>query len=106
MTMTMNQGLFDIQVPLGGAATAEPASNGIVHSGTTTGPANSGRRRQSLIYMVAVPKNQALTMLLDGTIGFDAAGDDRDRQERPDHPFRGLDISDTDRHFQELRSRH
>ena len=68
VTMTMNQGLFDIQVPLGGE-TAD--ANGIDHSGTTGGPKNSVAADNHSIYMVAVPKNQALTMLLDGTIGFD-----------------------------------
>jgi len=76
VTMTMNQGLFDIQVPLGGG-TDDPegvqtygSANGIVHTGTTTGPANTTAADNHSIYMVAVPKNQALTMLLDGNIGF------------------------------------
>ncbi|HWJ59538.1 MAG TPA: hypothetical protein VNR68_07900, partial [Sphingomicrobium sp.] len=63
--MTMNDGLFNIQVPLDGGTTD---ANGIVHSGSTTGPTTG-----NTIYMVAVPKNEALTMLLGGTIGFDAA---------------------------------
>src|SRR5207244_13119055 len=63
VTMAMNQGLFDIQVDVG---TTDP--NGIVHTGETSGPANSHN-----ITMVAVPKNQALTMLLGGTVGFDVS---------------------------------
>jgi filamentous hemagglutinin family protein len=64
LTMTMNGGLFDIQVDVG---TSDP--NGVVHSGSTGGPADSHNN----IYMVAVPKNQALTMLLSGgSVGFDA----------------------------------
>ena len=70
VTMTMNQGLFDIQVNLG---TDDP--NGIVHTGSTTGPASGGDGDNHRIYMVAVPKNQALTALLSGTAGFDAASD-------------------------------
>ena len=63
LTMTMNQGLFDIQVDVG-----TTDGNGIVHTGETSGPASNHN-----IYMVAVPKNQALTMLLGGTIGFDVS---------------------------------
>ena len=65
VTMTVNQGLFDIAIDVG---TDDP--NGIVHSGVTTGPVESGAGDHHRIYMVAVPKNQALTMLLGGTVGF------------------------------------
>jgi hypothetical protein len=74
VTLTMNQGLFDIQVDVG---TSDPFStdgpNGIVHTGTTGGPASSGAGDNHRIYMVAVPKNQALTMLLSGNAGFQPA---------------------------------
>ena len=59
--MTMNQGLFDIQVDVG-----TTDGNGIVHTGE-----DAAARPEPQIYMVAVPKNQALTMLLGGTVGFD-----------------------------------
>jgi filamentous hemagglutinin family protein len=66
LTMTFNQGLFDIAVDVG---TDDP--NGIIHTGTTTGTANATAADNHTIYMVAVPKNQALTMLLQGgRIGF------------------------------------
>ncbi|MEO5972034.1 MAG: hypothetical protein ABIP91_01540, partial [Sphingomicrobium sp.] len=68
VTMTMNQGLFDIQVNVG---TGD--SNGVVHSGSTGGPSSTGAGDNHRVYMVAVPKNQALTMLLGGSAGFDAA---------------------------------
>ncbi|WP_310467439.1 hypothetical protein [Sphingomonas sp.] len=68
VTMTMNQGLFDIQVTVG---TGD--SNGIVHTGSTGGPSSTGTGDYHRAYLVAVPKNQALTMLLGGSIGFDAA---------------------------------
>ena len=68
LTMTMNQGLFDIQVNVG-----TTDGNGIVHTGETSGPANATAADNHKIYMVAVPKNQALTMLLGGTVGFDDA---------------------------------
>lgn len=67
VSLTMNQGLFDIQVFVG---TSD--ANGVVHDGSTTGPANTAALDNHSIYMVAVPKNQALTMLLGGTVGFDA----------------------------------
>src|SRR4051794_5864604 len=67
VTMTMNQGLFDMQVPLG-KGTSD--GNGVVHTGTTGGSANGAAGDNHTIYMVAVPKNQALTMLLGGSIGF------------------------------------
>jgi hypothetical protein len=68
LSMTMNQGLFDIQVDVG-----TTDSNGIVHTGETSGPANVATADNHKIYMVAVPKNQALTMLLGGRVGFDDA---------------------------------
>jgi filamentous hemagglutinin family protein len=68
LTMTMNQGLFDIQVDVG---TSD--YNGVVHTGETSGPANASAADNHKIYMVAVPKNQAMTMLLGGTVGFDDA---------------------------------
>lgn len=68
LSMTMNQGLFDIQVDVG-----TTDSNGVVHSGETSGPANGTAADHHKIYMVAVPKNQALTMLLGGQVGFDDA---------------------------------
>ena len=66
LAMTMDQGLFDVQVDVG---TADP--NGIVHTGATGGPATTGSATdRHRIYMVAIPKNQALTMLLSGGLGF------------------------------------
>ena len=67
LTMTFSQGLFSISVPLG-QGTSD--ANGIVHTGTTGGPANATATDNHYIYMAAVPKNQALTMLLGGSIGF------------------------------------
>ncbi|MGC6331764.1 hypothetical protein, partial [Rhizorhabdus sp. FW153] len=67
--ITFSSGLFDISVPVGtGAADA------ITHSGTTVvTPQGSGTSRN--IYLVAVPKNQALTMLLTGgSLEFSEAG--------------------------------
>ncbi|MCM3419235.1 beta strand repeat-containing protein [Sphingopyxis alaskensis] len=65
----INGGLFDIDVTVG-------AEGGTVidHSGTTTGPAHQqGDTDQSRIYMVAIPKNDAVTLLVGGAIGYDDA---------------------------------
>ncbi|MEH6757463.1 MAG: hypothetical protein V7676_08130 [Parasphingorhabdus sp.] len=64
--------LFSIEIPLGAGTTDE---NGIVHSGTgtTNGPAPLDNADKHHVYMVAVPKNQAMTMLLSGSIGQDLA---------------------------------
>jgi len=66
-TIVMSQGLFDIAVPVD-KGTSD--ANGIVHTGTTGGPANTTASDNHTIYMVAVPKNQALAMLLNGSMGF------------------------------------
>ena len=69
-TMTFNQGLFDIAVDVG-----TDDANGIIHTGSTTGTGNATSADNHSIYMVAVPRNQALTMLLSGNVGFsDVAG--------------------------------
>src|SRR3546814_6358813 len=46
----------------------------IVHGGSTGGPAHvQDDTDRNRIYMVAVPKNDAVTMLVSGQIGYDAA---------------------------------
>lgn len=74
--ISIDAGLFDIEVVTG---TSDP--NGIVHQSTasTGGPASQSQGGSQPfvdnqhVYMVAVPKNQALTMLLDGNMGYAAA---------------------------------
>ncbi|MHA4838371.1 hypothetical protein [Sphingopyxis sp. MSC1_008] len=62
-------GLFDINVTVGAEG-----GNVITHSGTTTGPAHQqGDIDASRVYMVAIPKNDAVTMLVSGAIGYDDA---------------------------------
>lgn len=65
-------GLFDIQVDSGTSATGTVISN----NGTITGPAASDPAFFHRIYMVAVPKNDAITMTIGAgsTLGFDIAG--------------------------------
>jgi len=65
----INNGLFDINVTRG-----VEGGNVITHTGTTTGPGHQdGDIDQNRIYMVAIPKNDAVTMLVSGTIGYDDA---------------------------------
>jgi filamentous hemagglutinin family protein len=66
MTMTFSQGLFDVSIDVG-----TEDSTGILHTGTTGGPANATATDAHRIYMAAVPKNLGMTMLLGGNIGFD-----------------------------------
>jgi filamentous hemagglutinin family protein len=66
--LTINAGLFDISILAG---TNDP--NGVVHTGTTTGPASTSAADQQQIIMVAMPKASALTMLLSGSIGYTPA---------------------------------
>lgn len=70
-TLTINNGLFDIQVSTG---TDGNGSYAIDHSGSTTGSISSGPTDRRRVMMVAVPKNQAIQILAGGLIGFDVAG--------------------------------
>ncbi|MES2271273.1 MAG: hypothetical protein V4533_10340 [Pseudomonadota bacterium] len=68
----INGGLFDIAVTVG-----TTDAHGVEHTGTTTGPASVDASPTTpdpqRVFMVAVPKNNALTMLLSGDIGYAAA---------------------------------
>ena len=66
VSFAVNQGLFDIVV-----ATGTQDANGVVHTGTTGGPASTGGTDNHRIYAVAVPQSQAIQMLLSGAMGFD-----------------------------------
>lgn len=101
-------GLFDIQVTTGTNGTGGIA---VAHNGVTTGPASSGAGDNHRIYMVAVPKNNAITMALGGgQLGFDVAGAadvvgnsiilsagynvfGDFRSDTPNNPAQGADIS-------------
>lgn len=65
-------GLFSIQVDQGSSATGTVLSN----SGSITGAAGSSATFIHRIYMVAVPRNTAITMAIasGSTLGFDVAG--------------------------------
>ena len=64
----INGGLFDINVQVGAEG-----GNVITHTGTTGGPGHlDSNPNDSRVYMVAIPKNLAVTMLVSGQIGYDA----------------------------------
>ncbi|GLV30616.1 hypothetical protein TomTYG75_31310 [Sphingobium sp. TomTYG75] len=63
----INGGLFDISISAG-----TTDANGVVHTGSTEQPVPTITDPQH-IFMVAMPKNDALTMLLSGNIGYEAA---------------------------------
>lgn len=67
-TITINNGLFDIVVDSG-----SDDSTGVSHTGTTTGPAANFSDPNHRIYLVAVPKNQAMTAVVSGSLGYAAA---------------------------------
>jgi len=68
VSITINEGLFDINIFTGSTQT-----NLIVHTGTTGGPASTGAPDNHMIAMVASPRAAPMTMLLSGSVGFDAA---------------------------------
>jgi hypothetical protein len=70
--LTYNAGLFDISVTQG----TEYVGDALRHEGSTTGPASSGTGDFHRVYMVAVPKNTAISMFISGAagLGFDVAG--------------------------------
>ncbi|WP_443028999.1 beta strand repeat-containing protein, partial [Sphingopyxis sp. HXXIV] len=67
--ITINNGLFDINVTVGAEG-----GNAITHTGVTGGPAHAqGDTDQSRVYLVAIPKNDAVTMLISGQLGYQDA---------------------------------
>jgi hypothetical protein len=70
ITMGGPGGLFDITV-----STGTDDANGVVHGelGTTTGPASGGSSDPQRIYMMAIPKNTAISMLINGNVGYTPA---------------------------------
>jgi filamentous hemagglutinin family protein len=69
--LTIDSGLFDIEVKVG--SSSAPAT--IDHRGSTGGPASDGFGDNHVVYMVAVPKNDAISLLLRGNVGYDVAAD-------------------------------
>lgn len=75
-TITINSSsLFDIQVQSGSAVDAGTPGDEVTlsHTGSTGGPASTAISDPQSIYMVAIPKNVAITMLVGGDVGYDAS---------------------------------
>ena len=70
LEFTVNQGLFDIIVTTG---SDNPTPITHAAGASTGGPASTGGTDNHAVYMVAVPKNQAIQMLLEGSVGFQPA---------------------------------
>jgi hypothetical protein len=68
--MTINGGLFDFTLTVG---TTDALGNGVVHTGTTAGPASTSAADLQRISIAVLPKNAAMTMLLSGSIGYTPA---------------------------------
>jgi filamentous hemagglutinin family protein len=68
VSITINEGLFDINIETGSTQ-----ANPVVHTGITGGPASTGAPDNHMIAMVASPQTAPMTMLLSGSVGFDAA---------------------------------
>ena len=69
LTMPLGGGLFSIAIDAGGGTTV--GGTAIAHDGSTGGVVTAGSVLNKRIYMVAVAKNNAVTMLLGGAIGYD-----------------------------------
>lgn len=72
VTIPVEGNLFDIAV-FGGSKVDTAGEATLTHTGSTeiTDPAQTGNSRR--VYMIAVPKNDAITMLVSGTAGYEAA---------------------------------
>jgi hypothetical protein len=72
ITIPMAGGLFDIGI-VEGSSVSPGGETTLTHTGTTTGPADDGSIANRRIYMVALPKNDAVTMLVSGNVGYTQA---------------------------------
>ncbi|HEV2569102.1 hypothetical protein [Sphingomonas sp.] len=72
ITIPMAGGLFDIGIVQGSKVDAGGETT-LTHSGTTTGPEDTAQVDNRRIYMIALPKNDAVTMLVSGKVGYTPA---------------------------------
>jgi hypothetical protein len=72
ITIPMAGGLFNIGI-VEGSSVNPGGETTLTHTGTTTGPADDGSIANRRIYMVALPKNDAVTMLVSGNVGYTQA---------------------------------
>lgn len=69
--LTIDNGLFSIAV-VSGSHVDTPGETILTHTGATGDQTSTGGPPQA-VYLVAVPKNAAVTMLVGGTLGYTAA---------------------------------
>lgn len=70
--VSINAGMFDIAINTGSDTDAGGETT-LVHSGTTTGDVSNTSGSPGGIYLIAVPKNNAVTMLVTGNLGYSTA---------------------------------
>lgn len=70
--ITIHNGLFDINVTQGTSG-APGDSTALSHTGSSTAGSATSGADQRAIYMVAIPKNNAITMLVGGDLSFQAS---------------------------------
>lgn len=67
----INGGLFDITIPADGGSPVTTAGETVLsHTGTTSGPGSSGAGDNHVTYFVAMPKNDVVSMLVGGSVGY------------------------------------
>lgn len=69
--LTIDNGLFSIAV-VSGSHVDTPGETTLTHTGSSGDQTSTGGSPQA-VYLVAVPKNAAVTMLVGGTLGYTAA---------------------------------
>jgi hypothetical protein len=72
VTIPVAGGLFDIGVTIGSNVAASGDTT-LTHTGSTTVQDLGGSNQARRVYVMAAPKNTAITMLVSGTLGYDAA---------------------------------
>ncbi len=68
VNLTVSNGLFDIEIPVGTSA-----ANAITLDGNVGGPSSTGVGDNHLIYAVAAAQNDPISMIFSGNLGFDPA---------------------------------
>ena len=68
VNLTVSNGLFDIEIPVGSASTVP-----IVLDGDVGGPSSTGPGDNHLLYAVAAAQNDPISMIFRGNLGFEPA---------------------------------
>ncbi|MBC7986830.1 MAG: hypothetical protein H7X93_09210, partial [Sphingomonadaceae bacterium] len=75
LDITISAGLFDFSIIEGSFVDPTIAGDDetLRYAGATGGPSSTGAGDNHVTYLVAMPKNEAVTMLVTGSLGYDAA---------------------------------